>query len=63
MKLMLLTLIAFLLAFAGLAAGLLLRGRGLRSSCGSAKSGPQDCRCETDLDHNMRSQGNCHKNK
>jgi len=62
MKLFLLALIFFLLAFAGLAAGLLMRRRGLRGACNSAKAS-QDCRCESDLDSSMSAQTNCHKNK
>lgn len=59
MKTLLLALLGFLLAFAGLAAGLLLRRRGLRGSCGSVQRG-DDCRCEKDLDASMRQQSNCH---
>jgi hypothetical protein len=61
MKLFLLVLILFLLAFAGLAAGLILRRRGLRGACGSAKTSTHDCRCESELDRSMQAQSNCHK--
>jgi hypothetical protein len=38
-------LILFLLAFSGLAAGLLLKRRGLRGGCGSAPGAKEDCQC------------------
>ena len=55
MKLIAVTLIFFLLAFVGLARGLLLRRRGLRGSCSAAVKA-QDCRCEAELDASMRQQ-------
>ena len=38
-------LILFLLAFSGLAAGLLLKRRGLRGGCGHGQDAAQDCQC------------------
>ena len=38
-------LILFLLAFSGLAAGLLLKRRGLRGGCGAAPGAKEDCQC------------------
>ncbi len=58
MKLFALTLVFFLLAFAGLAAGLLMRRRGLKGSCNAAVK-TQECRCEKELDASMRQQSNC----
>jgi len=49
-----LILLFFLLAFAGLGVGLLLKRRGLRGSCGHAPNQQQDCRCESELDQEMR---------
>ncbi|WP_432823799.1 hypothetical protein [Trichloromonas sp.] len=43
MKSYLATLVLFLLAFAGLATGLILRRKGLRGGCGS--SAATDCTC------------------
>lgn len=58
MKIFLAALILFLLAFAGLAIGLIVRRRGLRSGCGHTPSAEHDCRCEAELDANMRGQSN-----
>jgi len=41
-------LILFLLAFAGLAAGLLLKRRGLHGGCGHGRDPAQDCQCHPD---------------
>ena len=60
MKLFPLVLVFFLLAFTGLAVGLIIRRRGLRGACGSAKTS-SDCRCESELDNGMQAQSNCHK--
>jgi len=49
-----LILLFFLLAFAGLGAGLLFKRRGLRGSCGHAANQQHDCRCESKLDEEMR---------
>jgi len=43
----LMVLVFFLLAFAGLATGLLLKRRGLRGGCGSSHGSPDDCRCQS----------------
>ena len=58
MKLFGLVLILFLLAFAGLAIGLIVRNRSLRSGCGHVPSVDHGCRCEEDLDKNMCGQTN-----
>lgn len=54
MKLFFLVLALFLLAFAGLAIGLIIRKKGLRSGCGHAPAAEHDCRCEAELDKSMR---------
>ncbi|MEN8686323.1 MAG: hypothetical protein AB1Z51_02475 [Desulfuromonadales bacterium] len=41
-------LIFFLLAFSGLAAGLLLKRKGLRGGCGHGQKADQDCQCHPD---------------
>jgi len=46
MKIYVAALILFLLAFVGLAAGLLLKRKGLRGGCGSAASTERDCQCK-----------------
>lgn len=47
MKLYFAVLLLFLAAFAGLAAGLLLKRKGLRGGCGSAAASSRDCQCAT----------------
>ena len=47
MKLFAVALIFFLFAFVGLAAGLLLKRKGLRGSCSSASGPDHDCSCKT----------------
>jgi hypothetical protein len=47
MKLFFVALGLFLLAFAGLAIGLILKRRGLRGGCGSGRSSDNDCQCKT----------------
>lgn len=63
MKLLAAVLVLFLLAFAGLAIGLIIKRRALRSGCGHAPSNDEDCRCESELDASMRGQVNqcCNK--
>ncbi|WP_303721533.1 hypothetical protein [Malonomonas rubra] len=61
MKLFALVLILFLLAFACLAIGLIVRKKGLRSGCGHAPSADHECRCEVELDASMT--GDCRKQK
>lgn len=56
MKLVAVVLVLFLLAFAGMAIGLIVRRRGLRSGCGHAPADKIDCRCETELDSSLRGQ-------
>ena len=63
MKPFLATLVLFLLAFTGLAIGIIIKGKGPRSSCGHARSSEQDCRCESDTDSAMQQQTNCHSKK
>lgn len=53
------SLILFLLAFVGLGAGLLLRGRRLRSGCGHTPNQAHECHCETDLDKGFQGQSRC----
>jgi len=47
MKVYFIVLGCFLVAFAGLAAGLLLRRSGLRGGCHSAEEEGHDCQCAT----------------
>jgi len=48
MKVFLAALVLFLIAFAGLATGLLCKRRGLRGGCGSAPAGGgRDCQCKS----------------
>lgn len=47
MKLFAVAFICFLLGFAGLATGLLLRRKGLRGSCSSAPGAEHDCTCKS----------------
>jgi len=54
-----LVLLLFLLAFAGLGMGLLLKRRGLRSGCGHTPNETHECRCETELDASVRGQEGC----
>ncbi len=63
MKLFILALFLFLLAFSGLAIGLIVRRKGLRSGCGHAPSTDTDCRCEAELDISMRGQDECQNKK
>ena len=48
MKVYLVALIFFLLAFSGLAAGLLLKRKGLRGGCSPGPDTGQDCKCHQD---------------
>lgn len=59
MKLLLAVLVLFLFAFVGLAAGLLLKRRGLRSACGHGKNSQHDCKCEAELDRDLQGQPDC----
>jgi hypothetical protein len=47
MKVFFAALVIFLLAFAGLATGLILRRKALRGGCGSASGSGRDCQCKT----------------
>ena len=55
MKVYLATLVLFLLAFSGLASGLLLKRRGLKGGCTPAPSSGRDCRCKAETDPNFQS--------
>lgn len=46
MKVFFIALVLFLLAFAGLAAGLLLKRKGLRGGCTPAPGNDQECHCK-----------------
>ena len=63
MKLFLLVLVLFLLAFAGLAIGLIIRNKGLRGGCGHAPAADHECRCEAELDKSMRGHSSQCKNR
>jgi len=56
MKVFLIVLILFLTAFAGLAAGLILKRKGLRGGCGSGSAQKNDCQCRSNARqrHNYR---------
>ena len=62
MKVFFVVLIFFLLAFSGLAAGLLLRRKGLRGGCGSAPDSDGKCQCKTNAGDNSpkHDPGACH---
>jgi hypothetical protein len=47
MKVFLIALVFFLIAFAGLAAGLLLKRKGLRGGCTPAPGSDRDCQCKS----------------
>jgi len=47
MKFFFISLILFLLAFAGLAAGLLLKRKGLRGGCRPASGSDKECHCKS----------------
>lgn len=59
MKLLLAVVILFLLAFTGLAAGVLMKRRGLRSACGHKKNTQHDCKCEAELDRGFQGRASC----
>lgn len=63
MKLFAAALIVFLLSFTGLAIGLIIRQKGLRSGCGHTPNKEHDCRCESELDASMRGQADQHCKK
>jgi hypothetical protein len=54
MKLYLAAVVLFLAAFAGLAAGLLLRRKGLRGGCSPATGSGRDCQCRSVADSGRR---------
>ncbi|PLX89529.1 MAG: hypothetical protein C0618_01095 [Desulfuromonas sp.] len=49
MKVFVITLILFILAFAGLAAGLLLKRQGIKGGCSPAPG--SKCQCKSEGDH------------
>ncbi len=57
MKIYLVVLVVFLLAFAGLAAGLILRRKGLRGGCQSAPGSKNDCECKSATKPGIKGQG------
>lgn len=61
MKIYLAVLVIFLIAFAGLAAGLLLKRQGLRGGCQSAPGSKNDCECKSATKPDRKEQGNQHK--
>jgi hypothetical protein len=63
MKLFVVALIIFLIAFAGLGIGLIVRRRGIRSGCGHKPISEYDCRCESELDASMKAQVGCSTRK
>jgi hypothetical protein len=54
MKLFLFAFGFFLLAFVGLATGLLLKRKGLRGGCGSGRSSDNDCQCKATAKSNRQ---------
>lgn len=54
MKVYFTVLVFFLLAFAGLATGLLLKRKGLRGGCSPALGTGRDCRCKSETDPNIK---------
>lgn len=54
MKIYFVVLIFFIFAFAGLAAGLLLKRKGLRGGCGSATETGSKCQCKTNAGENTK---------
>jgi hypothetical protein len=58
MKVFLVALIFFLIAFAGLAAGLLLKRKGLRGGCTPAPGSDRDCQCKSAIAPNQKSEIN-----
>ena len=55
MKVYLATLVLFLLAFSGLAAGLLLKRRGLKGGCTPPPSSGRGCRCKSETAQSTQS--------
>ncbi len=60
MKIYLAVLVLFLIAFAGLAAGLLLKRKGLRGSCRPATGTDRDCQCKSETGPNIKAGVNRH---
>jgi hypothetical protein len=53
-------LVIFLLAFAGLAAGLILKRKGLRGGCRPTAGADNDCQCKSSAKANVKEQANLH---
>ena len=60
MKIYFAALVLFLVAFAGLAAGLILKRKGLRGGCGSASVDNRDCQCKSVTDAKTKSRSALH---
>jgi hypothetical protein len=60
MKIYLAVLVLFLIAFAGLAAGLILKRKGLRGGCRPATGTDRDCQCKSVTDPGIKAGGNRH---
>ena len=60
MKVYFAALVIFLLAFAGLAVGLILKRKGLRGGCRPAPGADSDCQCKSAAKSNVKEQVNLH---
>ena len=60
MKVYFVVLVLFLLAFAGLATGLLLKRKGLRGGCRPAPGTDRDCHCKSAADPKLKAGVNQH---
>jgi hypothetical protein len=56
-------LVIFLLAFAGLAAGLILKRKGLRGGCRPTPGAESDCQCKSATKSNVKEQVNQHNKR
>ena len=54
MKVYFAVLIIFLIAFAGLATGLILKRKGLRGGCRPAPGADSDCQCKSAVKANVK---------
>ncbi len=60
MKVYFAVLVLFLLAFSGLAIGLILKRKGLRGGCNPASGTGRDCQCKSVTDPNIKAGVNRH---
>ncbi len=60
MKVYFAALVFFLLAFAGLATGLILKRKGLRGGCHPAAGTDRDCQCKSATGPNIKAGANRH---